>query len=101
MSDRYKVTLQRRCRGCDRVVFGTDDHGICLGCRKRAMTPGQRRVYGAVVHLVRLIPSPSLDEIAAEVGLTRSTVQYHLKALRKMHLVAWQDGTQRTIHLDR
>lgn len=101
MTDRYLVTLQRRCVKCTFVVFSTDQHGVCLGCRKRALTPAQRRVYGAVVHLVRFAYPPTEQEIADEVGLVRSTAHYHLVALREMHLVTWRDGQQRTITLDR
>ena len=35
---------------------------------------------------------PTLDEIAAEMGITKGTLQYHISALKKKNIIPWTQG---------
>ena len=42
---------------------------------------------------------PTLDEIAAEMGITKGTLQYHMTALRKKHVITWNPGAARSVRI--
>jgi len=42
---------------------------------------------------------PTLDEIAAEMGITKGTLQYHMTALRKKQAVTWNTGSARSVRV--
>ena len=42
---------------------------------------------------------PTLDEIAAEMGITKGTLQYHMTALRKKEAVTWNPGSARSVRI--
>lgn len=42
---------------------------------------------------------PTQRELADLLGISVSTVNYHLRALRAEGIVDWQTGSQRTIHV--
>ncbi len=42
---------------------------------------------------------PTLDEIAAEMGITKGTLQYHMTALRKKGAVSWNTGAARSVRI--
>jgi repressor LexA len=42
---------------------------------------------------------PTLDEIAAEMGITKGTLQYHMTALRKKEAVTWNPGSARSVRV--
>jgi repressor LexA len=42
---------------------------------------------------------PTLDEIAAEMGITKGTLQYHMTALRKKEAVIWNTGSARSVRV--
>jgi repressor LexA len=42
---------------------------------------------------------PTLDEIAAEMGITKGTLQYHMTALRKKQAVMWNTGSARSVRV--
>ncbi len=42
---------------------------------------------------------PTLDEIAAEMGITKGTLQYHMTALRKKEAVDWNTGSARSVRI--
>lgn len=42
---------------------------------------------------------PTLDEIAAEMGITKGTLQYHMTALRKKKAVTWNTGHARSVQI--
>ncbi len=42
---------------------------------------------------------PTLDEIAAEMGITKGTLQYHMTALRKKEAVTWNTGSARSVRV--
>lgn len=42
---------------------------------------------------------PTLDEIAAEMGITKGTLQYHMTALRKKSAVTWNPGSARSVRV--
>lgn len=42
---------------------------------------------------------PTLDEIAAEMGITMGTLQYHMSALRKKEAVSWNTGSARSVQI--
>ncbi len=42
---------------------------------------------------------PTLDEIAAEMGITKGTLQYHMTALRKKQAITWNPGSARSVRV--
>lgn len=42
---------------------------------------------------------PTLDEIAASMGITKGTLQYHMTALRKKQVVDWNTGAARSVRV--
>ncbi len=42
---------------------------------------------------------PTLDEIAAEMGITKGTLQYHMTALRKKNAITWNPGSARSVRV--
>lgn len=42
---------------------------------------------------------PTLDEIAAAMGITKGTLQYHMMALRKKRAVTWNTGSARSLQI--
>lgn len=42
---------------------------------------------------------PTLDEIAASMGITKGTLQYHMTALRKKGVIAWNQGAARSVRV--
>lgn len=42
---------------------------------------------------------PTLDEISAEMGITKGTLQYHMTALRKKNIVTWNPGAARSVRI--
>ena len=42
---------------------------------------------------------PTLDEIAAEMGITKGTLQYHISALKKKNIITWNQGSARSIRI--
>ena len=42
---------------------------------------------------------PTLDEIAAQMGITKGTLQYHMTALRKKLAVTWNTGSARSVQI--
>jgi repressor LexA len=42
---------------------------------------------------------PTLDEIAAEMGITKGTLQYHMTALRKKNIITWNPGAARSVRI--
>ena len=42
---------------------------------------------------------PTLDEIASAMGITKGTLQYHIAALRKKHMISWIQGAARSIRI--
>lgn len=42
---------------------------------------------------------PTLDEIAAAMGITKGTLQYHMTALRKKEAVTWNTGSARSVQI--
>lgn len=42
---------------------------------------------------------PTLDEIAAVMGITKGTLQYHMTALRKKAVVTWNPGAARSVRI--
>jgi len=42
---------------------------------------------------------PTLDEIAARMGITKGTLQYHISALKKKNIITWNQGSARSIRI--
>ncbi|MCE2929041.1 MAG: transcriptional repressor LexA [Candidatus Caenarcaniphilales bacterium] len=42
---------------------------------------------------------PTLDEIAAEMGITKGTLQYHMSALKKKSAITWNPGSARSVRI--
>lgn len=42
---------------------------------------------------------PTLDEIAAKMGITKGTLQYHMTALKKKEAVTWNAGSARSVRI--
>jgi repressor LexA len=42
---------------------------------------------------------PTLDEIAAQMGITKGTLQYHISALKKKNIITWNQGSARSIRI--
>jgi len=42
---------------------------------------------------------PTLDEIAAEMGITKGTLQYHMSALKKKSAITWNSGSARSVRI--
>jgi repressor LexA len=42
---------------------------------------------------------PTLDEIAASMGITKGTLQYHMTALRKKNIITWNPGSARSVRI--
>lgn len=42
---------------------------------------------------------PTLDEIAAEMGITKGTLQYHMSALKKKSAITWNPGSARSVQI--
>lgn len=42
---------------------------------------------------------PTLDEIAANMGITKGTLQYHISALKKKNIITWNQGSARSIRI--
>ena len=42
---------------------------------------------------------PTLDEIAASMGITKGTLQYHMSALKKKNAATWNPGSARSVRV--
>ncbi len=42
---------------------------------------------------------PTLDEIAAAMGITKGTLQYHMTALKKKNTITWNTGSARSVRV--
>jgi repressor LexA len=64
-----------------------------------AVSKAVRRVYDNLCALIGAGDNPSARELAAASGLAPSTVSTHLKSLRAVGWVTWNEGTTRSLRI--
>lgn len=89
------LTKVVRCIKCGRSVAAVDDGDWCRGCFIAGhLTDSEKSVLLAV----RKLQPCTTREVGAEVGFSSTnTAQYHLRKLRQMGLVHWEDNKPRTL----
>lgn len=66
---------------------------------RTATSAGRTRVLTALLHReAKGEPPPSFRTLADDTGLSLTTTYTHVKKLRKMGLVDFEDGRARTLH---
>jgi len=64
------------------------------------LSPKQEETAEIIYKLTRKFNyPPTLDEIAAEMGITKGTLQYHMTALRKKNAITWNPGSARSVRV--
>lgn len=64
------------------------------------LTPSQFRVYTAIKRLIEANGySPSLDEVAAECGIAKTSIYLHYHKLRALGYIAYTDTKARSVRL--
>jgi repressor LexA len=65
-----------------------------------ALSPKQKETAETIFKLTQQerFP-PTLDEIAAQMGITKGTLQYHISALKKKNIITWNQGSARSIRI--
>lgn len=62
------------------------------------LSPKQEETVETIYKLThKLSYPPTLDEISAEMGITKGTLQYHMTALRKKEVITWNTGAARSV----
>ncbi len=64
------------------------------------LSPKQEETADVIYKLTKKFNyPPTLDEIAAEMGITKGTLQYHMTALRKKNAITWNPGSARSVRV--
>ncbi len=64
------------------------------------LSPKQEETAEVIYRLTRKFNfPPTLDEIAADMGITKGTLQYHMTALRKKNAITWNPGSARSVRV--
>lgn len=89
------ATKIKRCIKCRRDVASVDEGGWCRGCVIAGhLTDVEKRVLAAV----RKLQPCLMHDVADEVGFaSTSSAIYHLRKLRHLELVHWEDGKTGTL----